>query len=165
MKNFLEQNRDVIHEGIGFIESTYMKPCMLTALSDLGWKCVIIPDCEWMQGKTYPTEASSDDKEIHILNSYMKENPDLFSYGDKEGWAYHELAHAVIFAGRLPFKYLAAATSNSEYPFFADEIYCFSLQIKNILKDGRYDNLLRFYREKMPWMKKDIELIRDALFR
>lgn len=164
MKNFLTDNRSLILDGIDYIDKHFYKDDFLTAIGDIGWKCVIVPDSEWCSGKLYPTETSKADKEVRILNSYARSNPRTCGFWDMQGWTFHELVHAVIFSNLLPQKYLDI-NSPFDYPLTTDEIYCFGYQIREMLNDGTYGNLKRFFRKHMPEIGKQVDLLAQVLFK
>ena len=143
-KNFLLQHRQTILDGIDHIDRNYYRDDFLTSLNSVGWKCVIVPDSEWCEGKVYPTESSKEHQEVRILNSYARGNFRLCGFWDSDGWTFHELAHAVIFSGLLPQKFLDI-NSPFSYPLNTDEIYCFGYQMREMLNDGTYGNLMKFY--------------------
>ena len=88
----------------------------------------------------------------------------MFGYGDKCGWAYHELVHVAIFSGNFPQSFLALE-SPFEYPLNTDEIYCYGYQIKHLMQDGKNGNLMRFAIGKIPYIKPKLCLLRNALFK
>lgn len=164
MKNFLTDNRSLVLDGINHIDLNYFKDDFLSSLDGIGYRCVIVPDSEWCEGKLYPTETSSEDKEVRILNSYMRKNPRMCGFWDEQGWTFHELAHGVIFSGLLPQKYLDI-NSPFDYPLTTDEIYCFGYQIREMLNDGTYGNLKRFFRKHMPEIGKQVDFLAQVLFK
>ena len=164
MEHFLIKNRNTILDGIDYIDKNYYKHDFLTSLNAIGWKCVIVPDSEWCEGKVYPTESSKEHREVRIRDSYVRGNFRLCGFWDLEGWTFHELAHSVIFSNLLPRKYLDI-NSPFDYPLNTDEIYCFGYQIREMLNDGTYGNLTRFYKDNnMFEVGCQIELLKFSLF-
>lgn len=165
MKNFLESNRYLIREGIDYIDKHFYKDDFLSAIGNIGWKCVIVPDSEWCKGKLYPTETSREYKEIRILNSYARSNPGTCGFWDEQGWTFHELVHAIIFSNLLPKKYLDL-NSPFGYPLNTDEIYCFGYQIREMSYDGTYPNLLNALKNQYNYSQDDInsfELLKEIV--
>ncbi len=158
----LRLRRSLVIDGLDYIEAHFRQHNFLVALSHLGWECVIVLDNDWPVGKTYPTETSKDDKQVRILDSYIKSNPSFYEYGDECGWANHELVHAAIFHESVPHRFLFK--SPFEYPFSTDEIFCFGFQIRHLLEDGRYYNLKQFYESNMPCIGMAVDRIRRVLF-
>ena len=144
IESFLLRNRDAILDGIDYIDRNFYRDDFLTSLDLVGWKCVIVPDSEWCEGKLYPTESSKDCREVRIVSSYARRNSRMCGFWDSDGWSFHELAHAVIFSGLLPQKFLDIGSPFS-YPLNVDEIYCFGYQIREMLNDGTFGNLMKFY--------------------
>lgn len=161
---FLIDKKPLILDGLEYIDKNVFKPNFLNALSDMKWKCVVVPDSEWTPSKWFPTETSLPDRETRILSSYISKNPTMFSYSDKYGWAYHELVHAAIFSGRMPQRFLALE-SPFEYPLNTDEIYCYGYQMKRLIQGNKNGNLMRFAIGKIPHIKPKLCLLANALFR
>lgn len=161
---FLLENRSHILEGLEYIDQHVFNLNFLTALSDMNWKCVIVPDSEWEPRKLFPTETSFSDRETRILGSYIARNPAMFSYADRYGWAWHELVHAAIFSGNFPRKYLKI-DSPFDYPLNTDEIYCYGYQMKHLMEEKRNGSLIRFALGKVPHIKPWLCVLRNALFK
>ena len=159
---FLRAQRRLVVDGLDHIETNFGKSDLLTTLYSLGWGFVIVPDERWPVGKTYPTEASKECKEVRVLSSYIKRNPNFVEYGDEFGWAAHELVHVLIFTGNLLSRF--RFESPFEYPLNTDEIFCFGYQIRLLLRDGKYDNLMKFYECNMPYIRKVVDMIKQELF-
>ena len=159
---YLRLHKRLVVDGVDYIETRFRKSDFLTTLSNLGWGCVIVPDERWPVGKVYPTETSKDCREVRVLDSYVKSNPCFMEYGDECGWANHELVHTLMFAGNLPSKF--RFVSPFEYPLNSDEIFCFGYQIRHLLRDGKYDNLMKFYERNMPSIRKEVDMIKRVLF-
>ena len=164
ISRFLLDRRTMILDGLEYIDKNVFKPNFLTAMKDMKWKCVVVPDEEWSPSKFFPTETSEDDREVRILSSYIGKNPTMFGYSDKYGWAYHELVHAAIFSGNFPRRFLALE-SPFGYPLTTDEIYCYGYQIKHLIQDNKNGNLMRFAIGKIPFIKPKLCLLRNALFK
>ena len=161
---FLLDKKSLILKGLEYIDKNVFKPNYLMALTALKWKCVIVPDSEWTPSKWFPTETSFSGRETRILSSYMSKNPTIVGYGDKCGWAYHELVHAAIFSGNFPSVFLEIE-SPFEYPLNTDEIYCYGYQMKHLIETKKNGNLMRFAIEKIPFIKSKLCLLRNALFK
>jgi hypothetical protein len=161
---FLSDRRSLILDGIEYIEDNVFRQNFLTAMEEMKWKCVIVPDSDWIPSKFFPTETSEDSRETRIIKSYISKNPSMFGYSDKYGWAYHELVHVAIFSGNFPQRFLALE-SPFEYPLNTDEIYCYGYQIKHLMQDGKNGNLMRFAIGKIPYIKPKLCLLRNALFK
>jgi hypothetical protein len=125
---------------------------------------VIVPDEDWTPSKWFPTESSEENRETRFIRSYIDKNPTTFSYGDRFGWAYHELVHVAIFSGRMPERFMALE-SPFEYPLNRDEIYCYGYQMKHLIQDSKNGNLMRFALGKIPFIKPKLCLLRNALFK
>lgn len=164
ISEFLLDKKPLILDGLEYIDKNVFKPNFINALSDLKWKCVIVPDSEWTPSKWFPTETSNYYRETRIIKSYISRNQNMFGYGDKCGWAYHELVHAAIFSGRMPKRFLALE-SPFEYPLNTDEIYCYGYQIKHLIQDNKNGNLMRFAIGKIPHIKPKLCLLANALFK
>jgi len=160
---YLLDKKPLILEGIEYIDDNVFKPNYLVALDVLKWKCVVVPDSEWTPSKWFPTETSVADRETRILSSYISRNPTMFGYGDKYGWAYHELVHAAIYSGNFPKRFLGI-DSPIEYPLNTEEIYCYGFQMKHLMQDKKNGNLMRFAIGKVPFIKPKLCLLRNALF-
>ena len=159
---YLRLHKRLVVDGIDYIDARFRKSDFLTTLSNLGWGCVIVPDERWPVGKAYPTETSKDCREVRVLDSYVKSNPCFTEYGDEYGWANHELVHVLIFTGKLQSKF--RFESPFEYPLNSDEVFCFGYQIRHLLRDGKYDNLMKFYECNMPYIGKEVDMIKRELF-
>lgn len=163
VSDFLMEWKPLILEGIDYIDNNVFKPNFLMALDAMKWKCVIVPDSEWTPSKWFPTETSSESRETRVLSSYISKNPMMFEYGDKYGWAYHELVHAAIFSGNFPSRFLAIK-SPFEYPLNTDEIYCYGYQIKHLMESRKNGNLMRFALGKVPFIKPKLCILGNVLF-
>ncbi len=161
---FLLDKKPLILKGLDYIDQNVFKPNFLNALSDMKWKCVIVPDSEWTPSKWFPTETSNYYRETRIINSYISRNPNMLGYGDKCGWAYHELVHAAIFSGHFPSVFLGI-DSPFEYPLNTDEIYCYGYQMKHLIQDKKNGNLMRFAIGKIPGLKPKLCVLANALFK
>lgn len=161
---FLLDNRKTIIDGLDYIDANVFHPNFLTALEQLSWRCVIVPDEEWTVGKVMPTESSKEDGEVGVLNSYLKRNPRMFGYGDRYGWAWHELVHAAIFSGRFPSRFIEQLDSQFEYPLNTDEIYCYGYQMRHLAESRQMGSLIRFALGKVPSIKPDLCLLSKSLF-
>ena len=164
ISDFLIDKKPLILDGLEYIDKNVFKPNFINALSDMKWKCVIVPDSEWTPSKWFPTETAFYDRETRILSSYISKNPTMFSYSDKYGWAYHELVHDAIFSGNFPRRFLALE-SPFEYPLNTDEIYCYGYQMKRLIQGNKNGNLMRFAIGKIPHIKPKLCLLANALFR
>lgn len=164
ISDFLIDKKPLILDGLEYIDKNVFKPNFINALSDMKWKCVIVPDSEWTPSKWFPTETAFYDRETRILSSYISKNPTMFIYSDKYGWAYHELVHAAIFSGNFPRRFLALE-SPFEYPLNTDEIYCYGYQMKRLIQGNKNGNLMRFAIGKIPHIKPKLCLLANALFR
>ena len=164
ISRFLLDKRTLILDGLDYIDQNVFKPNFLNALSDMKWKCVIVPDSEWTTSKWFPTETSNYYRETRIIDSYISRNPRMFGYGDKYGWAYHELVHVAIFSGRMPERFMSLE-SPFDYPLNRDEIYCYSYQMKHLIQNSKNGNLMRFAIGKVPLIKPKLSLLRNALFK
>ena len=155
---FLKQRKSLIFDGFDHMETTIFKPNMLHALSELGYRVVILPDEEWTPSKWFPTETSKEDREVRILHSYISKNTGMLGYSDQCGWAFHELVHATIFSGRFPEKFMSL-NSPFEYPLNTDEIYCYGYQIWKMDKLGRLKDFMKFVVKKIPNIGRDLNLL------
>ena len=160
--DFLVGKRTIILDGLDYIEANIFRPNYLEALKNMHWKCVIVPDEDWTPSKWFPTESSEENRETRFLRSYIDKNPTTFSYGDRFGWAYHELVHAAIFSGNFPMKFLSIE-SPFEYPLNTDEIYCYGYQMKHLIERNKNGNLMRFAIGRIPYIKPKLCLLRNAL--
>lgn len=164
ISDFLIDKKPLILYGLEYIDNNVFKPNFINALSDMKWKCVIVPDSEWTPSKWFPTETSLSARETRILSSYISRNPGMFGYDDKCGWAYHELVHAAIFSGNFPKRFLAL-DSQFGYPLTTDEIYCYGYQMKHLIERNKNGNLMRFAIGKIPFIKPKLCLLGNALFK
>lgn len=164
ISRFLLDRRTMILEGLEYIDKNVFKPNFLTAMKDMNWKCVVVPDEEWSPSKFFPTETSKEDREVRILSSYIGKNPTMFGYSDKYGWAWHELVHVAIFSGNFPSRFMHL-DSPFGYPLNTDEIYCYGYQIKHLIQDNKNGNLMRFAIGKIPFIKPKLCLLANALFK
>ena len=155
---FLLDKKPLILEGLEYIDNNVFRPNFLTALEEMKWKCVIVPDSEWTPSKWFPTETSKEDREVRILYSYISKNTEMLGYSDRCGWAFHELVHATIFSGRFPDKFMSL-NSPFEYPLNTDEIYCYGYQIWKMDRLGRLKDFMKFVVNKVPYVGKDLNLL------
>ena len=161
---FLKDHKSLILDGIEYIDNSVFRPNFLTAMEEMKWKCVIVPDNEWTPSKWFPTETDNYRRETRVLNSYIAKNPSLFGYTDKYGWAYHELVHVAIYTGRMPERYMNLE-SPFDYPLNSDEIYCYGYQMKHLIEFKKNGNLMRFALGKIPGLKPKLCVLANALFK
>ena len=159
---FLCGNRFMLLEGFEYIDQNIFKPNMIYALNELGYKLVIIPDEDWCPSKWFPTETSSQDREVRVIHSYISKNSGMLGYSDQCGWAFHELAHATIFSGNFPEKFMSLA-SPYEYPLNRDELYCYGYQIWKMAQVGKLKDFLKFVVKKVPIIGNDLNLLVKAI--
>ena len=159
---FLNDNRNLMVEGFEYINQNIFKPNMMYALNELGYKFVIIPDEDWTPSKWFPTETSSEDREVRVIYSYISRNPSMLGYSDQCGWAYHELVHATIFSGHFPENFMSL-DSPYGYPLNRDEIYCYGYQIWKMAQVGKLKNFMKFVVKKVPIIGNDLDLLVKAI--
>lgn len=164
ISRFLLERKQLILDGLDYIDQNVFKPNFLDAISYMKWKCVIVPDSEWTPSKFFPTETSEEFRETRIIRSYISKNPNMFGYSDKYGWAYHELVHVAIFSGKMPQRFMALE-SPFEYPLNTDEIYCYGYQMKHMIETKKNGNLMRFALGKIPGLKPKLCVLANALFK
>lgn len=163
-EKFIEDNKSSFQEGLDGLLSKYKTENLLTALSEIGWRCQIIPDDSWRKGKLDPTETSKEEQIVRIKSAYFFANPDFFAFEDKCGWGYHEFAHAII-SREGPNSRFLKIESPFYYPLNTEEIYCFGYQIKHLLKKGWYHNLIEEYENRGSGdLARKIDLLRQTLF-
>ena len=163
--NFLAEKKPIILDGLDYIEANIFRPNYLEALENMHWKCVIVPDEEWTPSKWFPTESSEENRETRFMRSYIDKNPTTFSYGDRFGWAYHELVHAAIFSGNFPRHYLAAVESPFGYPLNTDEIFCYGYQMMKLRELNKNGGLMRFAIGKIPGLKPRLCVLINAILK
>jgi hypothetical protein len=146
VQKFLEENKEVIIAGLDYLEG-FLKIGLERALKKIGFTITVVPDEEWMEGKSDPTETSEDGKTIRIRKSYLDANPKFMQFEDECGWSFHEMTHAIIFSGNMPSKF-TGINSPFWYPMNTDEIYAFGFQLKHIYGTKMYDGLKSYYGHK-----------------
>ena len=159
---FLDERRNMIIEGLEYVDVSIFKPNMINALSELGYRVVILPDEEWTPSKWFPTETSKEDMEVRILHSYIYKNTGMLGYSDRCGWAFHELVHATIFSGNFPERFMSL-DSPYEYPLNGDELYCYGYQIWKMAQVGKLKNFVKFVVKKVPYIGNDLDLLVKAI--
>ena len=160
---FLDERRNMIIEGLEYIDCNIFKPNVIYALKELDYKIVIVPDEDWCPSKWFPTETSKEDREVKVLNSYISKNSGMFGYSDQCGWAFHELVHATIFSGRFPERFMALK-SPFEYPLNTDEIFCYGYQIWKMAQLGKLKDFMKFVVKKVPYVGDDLNLLVKLIF-
>lgn len=155
---FLDERRNTIIEGLEHVDGSIFKPNLVHALSDIGYRVVILPDEEWTPSKWFPTETSKEDREVRVLHSYIAKNTGMLGYSDQCGWAFHELVHATIFSGHLPERFMAL-NSPFEYPLNTDEIYCYGYQVWKMAQLGKLKDFVKFVVKKVPYIGNDLNLL------
>ena len=148
----------MIMDGLDYVDENIFKPNMIYTLNELGYKFVIIPNEDWCPSKWFPTETSSDSREVRVIYSYISKNPSMLGYSDQCGRAFHELVHATIFSGCFPKRFLSLA-SPYEYPLNTDEIYCYGYQIWKMAQVGKLKDFMKFVIKKIPGIGKELDLL------
>lgn len=143
---FLQKHADVISKGLAWIDKNFKNLDLDEALQKVGFSLQIVPDSEWMEYKTDPTETSEDTHVVRVKESYLNDNPDFTRFRDECGWAYHELVHSIVFSGKMPKEFLDIY-SPFGYPMNTDEIYAFGFQAKKSTAN-QWKNTLQYYFDK-----------------